>query len=151
MKIAVLYDSKYGNTKQVAEFLAEGIQAENHEVRLFRTKETQPTELLAFQPMAILAGGPTHAGSPARTLGKYIRDLGKFGKEADIYKAAVFNCYNGRIVCKKIESQLIKAFPKLELFEKTLPIKTGGQKGPLPDNWKDDTSAFLSAFLSFIS
>jgi flavodoxin len=151
MKIAILYDSMFGNTKQLAEFLAEEIQDGNHQIQLFRTKETKPGELLAFQPMAILVGGPTHIGNPARTLGKYIQNLGKLGKEAGIHKAAVFNCNNGTDVCKKIEQKLIKTFPKLALFEKTLPIKTGGQKGPLPDNWKEDASAFTSAFLAFIS
>ena len=151
MKVAVLYDSKFGNTKQVAEFLAEKMQANNHQVRLFRTTETEPQDLLAFQPVAILVGGPTHIGNPARTLGKFLKNLGKAGQETTIRKAAVFNCNNGTSVCKKIESQISKVLPKIKIFEKALPVQTGGQRGPLPDNWKEDANVFISAFLTFIS
>ena len=59
MKIAILYNSKYRNTQQVAEFLVEKTQAGGHEVLLFRTTETKLADLLAFQPEAILVGGPT--------------------------------------------------------------------------------------------
>jgi flavorubredoxin len=157
MKIAILYDSKYGNTKQLAKFLAEKMQAGGHEVQLFRTTETKPAELLAFQPMAILVGGPTHFGKPARTLGKYIKKLGKLGHPSTIHKAAVFNCYTGDDVCKTIQDQISDALPQIEMFEKSLPVRTGGQTGDnwkevaLSNNWKEDASSFLSAFLTFLS
>jgi len=62
LKIAILYDSKYGNTKKLAEFMAEQLQEGGHEALLFRTKKTKPTELFIFQPEALLVGGPTHIG-----------------------------------------------------------------------------------------
>ena len=52
MKIAVLYDSKFGNTKQLAEYMVDKIQAGGHEAQVFRTKKTKPKELLTFQPKA---------------------------------------------------------------------------------------------------
>lgn len=156
MKLAILYDSKFGNTKTLAEFLAEKIGADNHDVRLFRTTESKPQDILAFQPEAILVGGPTHFGNPARTLGKYIKSLGKAGQETTIRKVAVFNCYSIKHVCEKIKSQVLKALPKVEIFEKSLPVKTDSQSGSsadvlLTDNWKEDATIFLSAFITFIS
>jgi flavodoxin len=148
MKIAILYDSKFGNTKKVAEFLAENMQASNHQVRLFRTTETRPQDLILFQQVVMLVGGPTHGRNPAYTLGKYIKNLGKGAQEITIRKAAFFNCNNDTNVYKKIESQILKMLPKIEIYEKSLPIKTGGLRGPLPDNWKDAASVFISAFLS---
>jgi flavodoxin len=157
MKIAILYDSKYGNTKQLAEFLAEKTQAGGHEVQLFRTTKTKPAKLLAFQPVAILVGGPTHWGRPARTLSKYIKTLGKIGHLSTIHKAAVFNCNTGDDVCKTIQNQISDALPQIEILEKSLPMCTGGQNGTnwkqvaLPNNWKEHASIFISAFLNFLS
>ena len=45
MKIAVLYDSKFGNTKQLAEFLADRLGSSGYEVKTFRTTEIKPTDL----------------------------------------------------------------------------------------------------------
>ena len=157
MKIAILYNSKYGNTKTIAEFIVEQIQAGDHEVKLFRTKNTKPTELLAFQPEAILVGGPTHFGRPTSSIGKYIKKLGKLGQTSPIQKAAVFNCYTGDIVCNIIKTQISEALPQIKIFEKSLPIRTGGENGELwkkvalQNNWKEETSDFISGFLSMLS
>ena len=155
MKIAILYDSKYGNTKQLAEFLAEKLQTGGHEVQLFRTTKTKPPELLAFQPVAILVGGPTHLGKPARTLSKYIKKLVKLGHKSTIHKAAVFNCHTGNDICKIIQEQISDALPQIEIFEKSLPVDRrlvdNWKKVILPDGWKENASNFLSAFLTFLS
>lgn len=148
MKIAILYDSKYGNTKQLAEFLEEKIQSRGYEVQLFRTTKAKPKDLIAFQPGAILVGGPTHWGKPARTLSKYIKKLGKFEHKSNIHKAAVFNCHTGDDVCKTIQNRISDALPQIEVFEKSLPIRTGSKNGT---NWKEEASVFISAFLNFLS
>lgn len=155
MKIAVLYDSKYGNTKLLAEYLAEYIQAEGHEIQLFRTTETKPADLLAFQPAAILVGGPTHFGKPTRTLGKYVKKLGKVRASLSIHKAAVFNCNTGDDVCKNIKDQISTIFPQVEIMEQSLPIRTGAtgdnwKEIDLQTNWKEEANTFLSAFLSYL-
>ncbi len=157
LKIAILYDSKYGNTKQLAEFMAEKIQAGGIDTRLFRTKKTKPKELLAFQPEALLVGGPTHMGKPALTLGRYIKKLGKNGYSSTIHKAAVFNCYTGNIVCNIIQNQISEVLPQIEFLEKSLPIRTAGEKAELwkevalQNNWEEETINFVSAFLNFLS
>lgn len=154
MKVAVLFDSKYGNTKQLAEFLAEQLGSSDHEVKTFRTKETEPIDLLAFEPEAILFGAPTHVGSPARTLGKFIRKIGKLieeGTSANVKKAATFNCNNGDDVCHKIAKKVSEAIPKIELYNNSLPVQTGGMKGPLPANWKDLAITFIKGLESFLS
>ncbi len=157
LKIAILFDSKYGNTKKLAEFMAEKMQTNGYEVRLFRTKKTKAKELLAYQPEAILVGGPTHMGKPALKLVRYIKKLGKNGLSSTIHKAAVFNCYTGDIVCSIIQNQISNALPQIEILEKALPIRTGGENADLwkevalQKNWEEETSNFLSAFLSYLA
>ncbi len=155
MKIAILYHSKYGNTQQIAEFLGQEIQAGGHEVQLFRTKKTEPVEVIAFQPEAILVGGPTHFGKPAG-LGKFLKKLGKHENQLSIRIAAVFNCYTGDIVCEMIENQISDTFPQIQIFEKSLPICTSAdgenwKELALPSNWKQVASNFLSTFLNSLS
>ena len=148
MKIAILYDSKYGNTKQLAELMAEKVKVDGHECQLFRTTKSKPAELLAFQPETILVGGPTHFGKPTRTLGKYIKKLGKLGHQTTIDKAAVFNCNTGDDICLIIQNQILDIFPQIKIFEKSLPIRTGGENEnnwkevALPMNWKEETSDY---------
>ena len=46
MKLAVLYDSKTGNTKQAAEWIAEGMnRMENVEVQVFSVHDADPVFL----------------------------------------------------------------------------------------------------------
>ncbi len=156
MKIAVLYDSKFVNTKQLAEYMVDKIQAGGHEAQVFRTKKTKPKELLTFQPKALLVGGPTHMGKPALTLVRYIKKLGKLGSSSKIHKAAVFYCYTGNNVCKIIQTHISGVFPEIEIFGKTLPIRTGGQNAEnwkevsLEEDWKDKTGSFISEFLNYL-
>ncbi|WP_371806732.1 flavodoxin domain-containing protein [Candidatus Lokiarchaeum ossiferum] len=155
MKIAILYDSKFGNTKEIAEFLtAEGHTA-GHETQLFRTTKTKPLNLIAFQPEAIMVGGPTHFGKPASTLKKYVKKLGKISGSSSLRKAAVFNCYTEQDVSKTIKDQISNSLPNINVFEQSFTVITGDGSGDnwnrvlLPVNWKDGAKSFLSAFLTF--
>ena len=153
MKIAIIYDSKYGNTKQLAEFIADSIRSSGHEVRLYRTRRSKAKDLLAFEPEALLVGGPTHMGGPARALGKYLKKIGKKIKKrpsVEIKKTGIFNCYVENIVCDKIKDKISDCFPDIKIYEKFLPIKVGGMKGPLLNNWKDQARFFIDGFLSFL-
>ncbi len=153
MKIAVLYDSKFGNTKQLAEFLAEQLNTGGHEAKVFRTTESKPRDLVAFEPEVLIAGAPTHAWNPARTLGRYIKKIGKALKKGSksIRKAAAFNCNNKTDVCHKIEKQLSNAIPDVEIHDKSLPVTALGMEGPLPENWKDLVTTFVSSLEHFLA
>lgn len=63
MKSIVVYESMYGNTKLVAEAIAEGLHGVG-EVRLGSVDEISPDEVQGAD--LIVAGGPTHAHGMAR-------------------------------------------------------------------------------------
>jgi flavodoxin-like protein len=63
MKIVVVYESMYGNTKAVGEAIAAGLR-EGREVRIGTVDEIAPEE--ARDAALIVAGGPTHAHGMAR-------------------------------------------------------------------------------------
>lgn len=157
MKIAILYDSKFGNTKEIAEFLATEGYAAGHKTQLFRTTKTKASAINTFQPEAIMVGGPTHFGKPSSTLIKYIKKLGKIGHSSTLRKAAVFNCYTGENVSELIKDHVSDSLPKIEVFEQFFAILTGDQTGDnwnkvfLPVDWKVDAKIFISAFLAYLS
>ena len=153
MKVAILYDSKYGNTKQLAEFIAEKIGAGGHEVQLFRTGETKPESLLAFMPEVIVVGAPTHAGTPAWALGRYLKKMKKLiekGTTAAVQKAAVFNCNITKNVCEKIRNKVADVFPNISFHDKSLSIKVIETKGPLQERWDELATTFTSGILEFL-
>jgi len=63
MKIVVVYESMFGNTKTVAEAIAEGL-ADAGEVKIGTVDELSPDE--ARDTGLIVAGGPTHAHGMAK-------------------------------------------------------------------------------------
>ena len=156
MKIVILYDSKYGNTKKLAEYIFQKVKTEGHDVRLFRTIETKPKQLIAFSPEALIVGGPTHFGQPAHKLSNYIKKLAKFTASSTPQYAGVFNCYTGEDVCDVIKNQISAVLPEMKILETTLPIVTGDGSGDnwkkvmLQENWEEETDKFISIFLDSI-
>jgi len=65
-KILVIYYSKSGNTKKMAEAVAEGIKQQAVEADLKEVKAVKPEELLEYQ--GIIVGSPTYYGTMAYQL-----------------------------------------------------------------------------------
>ena len=68
-KILIVYYSCSGNTKKMAELVAEGVKKEKIEVVIKAVKETEPKDLLNYE--GIIIGSPTYYGGAAAP----IRDL----------------------------------------------------------------------------
>lgn len=62
-KVLVLYYSRTGNTRQMAEFVADGARGARGNVTLKSVENTVPDELLEYD--AILLGSPVYYGSMA--------------------------------------------------------------------------------------
>jgi len=70
VRILVLYDTKSGNTKRMAEAVAEGAQSQPEvEVSLKRVDEAQPSDL--FEHDGIAVGSPTWCGGLSWKLKKF--------------------------------------------------------------------------------
>lgn len=69
-KALIIYYSRGGNTKKMAEFIAEGIKKEGLEAVLKDAREIQTQELLKYE--AIIIGSPTYYGSMAHEIKKIL-------------------------------------------------------------------------------
>ena len=132
VKIFVIYDTKYGNTKLVAEKIGEGMmQAEDIDVTISDVKE------IALKKVAdsdvILIGSPNHIGKPTRTIKKFIDKLGKLHLKAKWVTVFDTNLGGNQIdkAVKKMVKKIGEKVPDLKLITSGLSIIVGGMKGPL--------------------
>ena len=75
-KVLVLYYSRTGNTKQMAELVAEGARAAAGDVTLKDVGQAKADELLDYD--AIVIGSPTYYGSMASEIKKLLDESVKF-------------------------------------------------------------------------
>jgi flavodoxin len=130
-KVFVVYDTKYGNTKLVAEMIVEGIrEVEGIETAIGDVEEVKLGNLADSD--VILIGSPNHMGGPARGIKKLIDKLGKLDLKAKW--VAVFDTYLGEDfekAVKKMEKRIGEKVPGLKLMTSGLSIRVGGTKGPI--------------------
>jgi flavodoxin len=143
MKVLIVYDTKYGNTEQVANLIAEGItSAERNEVIVNNVKNVDLKKEDFYD--LILIGSPVHFGKHVGSVKKFINKLPK--AKLNLKSYAVFNTYMGADsetieegVCSytkmldKIETQIREKMPNLIKAGPGLPIKVNGMKGPISD------------------
>jgi flavorubredoxin len=131
VKVFVVYDTKYGSTKLVAETIMEGLR----EVEGIETgiSDVEAVDLKRVADSdAILIGAPNHWGGPARAIRKFIDKLGKLDLTAKW--VAVFDTYLGEDfekAVKKMEKRIGEKVPGLKLMTSGLSIKVQGMKGPI--------------------
>jgi flavodoxin len=131
-KVIIIFESTLGNTRSVAEKIAEGLKSKpGIEVEVTHIKKIDTRQLAKYD--AILIGCPTHMGQPTRdtrNLVNKFNDLDVSGKPV-----AFFNCWGvpaceGKQVKMLEEISLMKA-PKIKLVSPGLSVRVPGAKGPV--------------------
>jgi len=132
-KVIVVYESKYGNTKLVAETIIEGMrQIKGIETALNEVKEVDISQIASYD--AILIGSPNHIGGPTRGIKKFIDKLGKLNLSGKRF--AVFDTYLGKDfekAVKKMEKRINEKVPELKMIASGLSIRVQGMKGPIAE------------------
>lgn len=131
MKFIVLYETKFGNTKLVAEKIAAGIkEIDPGEVLVDNIRNVNIASVSEYD--VILIGGPTHFGTSTRTVNKLIDRLGKL--DLSFKWIAVFSTYikgdTGKGVMR-MEERIREKVPDSKLISPGLSIDVGGIKGPV--------------------
>jgi flavorubredoxin len=75
MKVLVMHDSRYGNGKQVAEAIAEGLREGGQDAQVAGAGEVKELDLSTFG--AFVLGTPIRVGSPTWRAGGALKRLGK--------------------------------------------------------------------------
>jgi flavorubredoxin len=135
MKVLIIYDSKYGNTKIVAENILNCIkQVEGTDAAICYVKEVDPQIIASCD--ALIIGAPNHMASPSRTMKKFVEKLAELNPNAK--NVAIFGTYSGRVrvtdrAVKKMERIVEKTLPNLKLLSPSLSVRVKGVTGPLAD------------------
>lgn len=131
--VLVVYESKYGNTKRIAEAIVEGMKlAGDIDCKLIMPAEAQPDELPRYD--AILFGCPNHMQEPSRGVIGFIDrsasvDLrGKVSAAFDTYMGA-----NKGIALAKLQRKIREKLPGLKLITEGVSAEVKSRTGPLVD------------------
>ncbi len=133
VKVFVVYDSKYGNTKLAAENILEGIKEFGEiETAIGYVKEIDIGKVADYD--AIVLGAPNHMGRPSRTMKKFVDRLAELDLKTK--NVAVFGTYSGNArpvdrAVKKLEKMAQKKLPNLKLISPGLSIRVKGIPGPI--------------------
>jgi len=131
-KVIVVYESKYGNTKLVAEKIAEGMrEVGGIETVISELKEFELNKIAEYD--VILIGSPNHYGGPTKSIREFIDKLEKLNLERIHF--AVFDTYLGKVffekAVKKMEKRINQKAPELKQIAPGLSIAVEGLKGPI--------------------
>ncbi len=131
MKVLIIFDTKHGNTQQVADLIADGINSvEGNETEVVNVKDFELSENITYD--LILIGSPNHMGSHVKSIKKFIKNLSSASVKASSF--AAFDTYMSKDfekAVKKMEKQISENLPNSTITLPGLSIKVGGMKGPI--------------------
>ena len=134
MKVLIVFDTKHGNTQQVADLIADGINSvEGNETEVMNVKDFKLSENKTYD--LILIGSPNHVGSHVKSIKKFIKNLSSASVKASSF--AAFDTYMSKDfekAVKKMEKQISENLPDSTMALPGLSIKVGGMKGPIVDD-----------------
>lgn len=131
MKAIVLYDSKYGNTEQVAKGICSGMKEVGFSsVECRRGSTVTPEELLSTEIWIL--GSPTHMGGVSRNFKQMIKWMG--GQDLQGIRGTAFdtrleNMKGG--ASQRISEAMIRSGIQMLLDPESFIVK--GRKGPLAE------------------
>ena len=157
MKGVVVYDSYYGNTKVVAETIAEQIRLEGYEIELRNVRDRYPNPP---QGDLLFLGSPVRMGSVTRRVKKYLKKLDKKiwnSKPIVMFTTILMQPENATDKQKESREKYdIAAGRKLrdlakseglKTIEKYLWVDVQGIKGPLVETGIEKTKEFTKDIL----
>lgn len=127
----IAFDTKHGNTKKVAEMIADGIKTNDvNEVSIENVKDIDMSKDITYD--LIVIGSPNHVGRHTKSVKKFIKSLSNAPLKGKSF--VVFDTYMSKDfekTVKKMEKQINGLMPDLTKANSGLSIKVGGMKGPI--------------------
>jgi flavodoxin len=128
----VIYDSKFGNTGQVARSLADGLQKAGVETSCFNMRDVKAETLSGYDLIAV--GGPTQAFSASKPMKDFLEQLdnvtGLKGKQGFAFDTKFASRLSGS-AAKYIESKLSKLGLEIVKTRQSAIVKKS--EGPLEE------------------
>jgi flavodoxin len=131
LKAIIIYDTKHGNTKKVAELIGEGLNfVEGNDITLRNVEEFEVNKEETYD--LILIGTPNHFGKPTKPIKKFIQDLPNSSLKAKsfaVFDTFMFKEYEKAV--KKMEKKINELMPSLNKISSGLSIRVAKTRGPI--------------------
>lgn len=148
--IWIIYDTKYGNNK----FLANSIQSQLQDkfsIKMGKISEVKPKTVIMDKPYGLIIGGPIRFGNPSLAIQRWIKKMGRELKKktfcpekADIYCTALGDVEKGNIINRlAVQYQIAK-----EINQESFGLLVEELKGPFKINEIKKYSEHLDLFFS---
>lgn len=138
-KAIVIYDSRFGNTEEIARALARGMEKQGVKVECVKVDEVNVDTLVEYDLLAI--GGPTHNLGMSKPMKEFLEELktvnisGKKGFCFDTRVQSRLNRFDLNSAAKRIEKKMkkmkvkmIKSRKSAIVEEREGPLEKGAQK-----------------------
>jgi flavodoxin len=151
MRGLVAYDSVYGNTKQIADAIAEEIKAAGHEAQVMSVKDEFP-DLLAFD--FVFVGSPTRIANASRASKRFVKKLSAAswgGKPVIAFDTIMPGVLEAKGRWTGTAAQVLHDLGKnkgLNVRDPVLHTYVKDMKGPLADDAVTVARAYTKEFLA---
>ncbi|UCD93046.1 MAG: flavodoxin family protein [Methanobacteriota archaeon] len=132
-KALVLYDSKYGNTKILAEKIAEAIgEKQSIQPDVVNLQGFDKKKIEGYD--TVLIGSPNHFGRESKNTKRFIKNLGDINLEGK--RLAVFDtCFRAEVgkASRKMEKRIQSVNPGAQFVSPGLSVIVDSAKGPIAE------------------
>ncbi|MFX1481032.1 MAG: flavodoxin family protein [Promethearchaeota archaeon] len=129
----MVYDTKHGNTKRVAELISEGLKFDmENDITVENVENINLNKEEDYD--LIVIGSPNHYGKPTKPIKNFINTLPNSslkGKAFAVFDTYMFKDYEK--VVKKMEKKIIQLMPNLTKASSGLSIRVEATKGPIKE------------------
>ncbi len=140
-RAAVVYDSKWGNTQQVAAEIAAGIREAGAQADLIQVRQATPENLAGYD--AILIGSPNHFGTATAGIRRLINRLGRpvlAGRLVTFFDTCLPR--EELKAARRMEQRARRKAPGLAVVAPELSVRVRGMKGPLREGELEKARGF---------
>jgi flavorubredoxin len=139
MKCVIVYDTKFGNNKQLCEAVGKDLE-KDMEVKCSFVDEATIDDVKSAD--LVIIGGPTHILRATRKMRKFLKKLSKNKEEFASKKAIAYGTRAGMgSAAKSIEKNLRKI--GFNVIAPPLDVRVEGMKGPLSEGEIERMAAFI--------
>lgn len=105
MKTLIVYDSFFGNTRQIAETIYNALDSKDN-VRITQASDVEPGQLAGLE--FLIVGSPTRKFKPTEAITKFLNNI-----PANSLKEVKVLAFDTRISTKDINSRVLNTFVKI--------------------------------------
>lgn len=136
-KILIIYYSRTGNVRKMADTIGEGIREEGVEVLIKEVKDAKVEELLEYD--GIIIGSPTYYGLPAAEIKRFLDDSIRFHGKLEGKVGGAFASSGG--IAGGNETTILAILEALLIHGMIIQGNPGGDHyGPVSINTPDERS-----------